>query len=233
VFTVVQDQQGPPVGQRREHGLVDAVSLPLAEADRRRHRGTDHRRVGDRNEVDEPHAVDERAGQVRRDGQRQPGLAHPARPDRGDLPVRADRGTQCGALHGPADERVQRRREPGERLTGPLGAGDVRREVGEGPTVRGAELAEQRRHMGLDRAHRDEQLRTDLGVVEALPDQGQYLGLAGRDARLLGHASHPRAPVTPSPGPAAGRIRGTFRAQHGCGPAGRRGTLCPRPRRQS
>jgi hypothetical protein len=36
----------------------------------------------------------------------------------------------------------------------------------------------------LDRAHRDEQLRADLGVAAVPADQRQDLGLAGRDARV-------------------------------------------------
>ena len=35
--------------------------------------------------------------------------------------------------------------------------------------------------MALDRAHRDEQLRTDLGVAAVLSDQGQDLGLTSGD----------------------------------------------------
>ena len=52
--------------------------------------------------------------------------------------------------------------------------------------------------MGLDRAHRDEQLRTDLSVAAVLPDQGQDLGFSSRDARrgrLPRHALHSPAPV--------------------------------------
>ena len=81
------------------------------KAERGRYRGADHRRIGDRHEVDEPHAVVEVAGQVRGDGQRQSGLAHAAGADGGDLAVRPDGVAQFGALLGSADERVQRRRE--------------------------------------------------------------------------------------------------------------------------
>jgi len=81
VLTVVQHQQGAPIGQGSQHRVVDATALLLAKAERGRDRGSDHRRIGDRHEVDEPHAVGEVAGQVRGDGKRQPGLAHtPPRP---------------------------------------------------------------------------------------------------------------------------------------------------------
>jgi hypothetical protein len=78
VLTVVQHQQGTAIGQGGQHRVVDAAALLLAKAERGRYRGADHRRIGDRHEVDEPHAVLEVAGQVRGDGQRQSGLARAA-----------------------------------------------------------------------------------------------------------------------------------------------------------
>ncbi len=124
VLTVVHYQQGAAIGQGGEHRLVDTTVLLLAHAERGRCRGSDHRRIGDRHEVDKPHAVREVAGQVRGDGQRQPGLAHPAGSDGRDLTVRPDGVAQFGELAGPADERVQRRWEPGQRLAGLLFPGE-------------------------------------------------------------------------------------------------------------
>jgi hypothetical protein len=141
VLTVVQHQQGAAIGQGGEHRVVDTTALLLAQADRGRYRGSDHRRIGDRHEVDEPHAVREVAGQVRGDGQRQPGLAHTAGSDGSDLTVRPDRAAQFGALLGSADERVHRRWEAGQRLAGLLGPGELGREVGEGPAIRDPKLA--------------------------------------------------------------------------------------------
>jgi hypothetical protein len=142
VLTVVQHQQGAAIGQGGQHRVVDAAALLLAQAERGRDGGADHRRIGDRHQVDEPHAVGEVAGQVRGDGQRQSGLAHAAGSDGSDLTVRLDGVAQFGALLGSADERVQRRREAGQRLAGPLGPGELGCEVGERPPIRCPELAQ-------------------------------------------------------------------------------------------
>ena len=61
------------------------------------------------------------------------------------------------------------------------GLGGVR-EAGERPPVGNVELAEQRRHVALDRAHGDEEAGRDLGVGGPVGHELEHLGLA------LGHA---------------------------------------------
>jgi hypothetical protein len=84
----------------------------------------------------------------------------------------------------------------GDGSSGAVGSPSLphpRRHVGQLAPVAGAELAQQRRHVALDGAHRDEQAGTDLGVAQMLAERGKHLRLPCRDARLwqrpgLGHA---------------------------------------------
>jgi hypothetical protein len=62
--------------------------------------------------------------------------------------------------------------------------------VGELAPVGDAELAQQRRHVGLHGPDRDEHPVGDLGVGKVLPDRGQHLGLPLRDVDPP-HTTHP------------------------------------------
>ncbi len=182
LLAVVQHQERPAFGQCGAHHLVEALPGLLADPqdgrDGRRHPV----RTGDRGQVDEPHPVGEPVGRPGRHRQRQPGLAHSTGPDRRDLPmVRQQRG-QRGAFTIPPHERRQRLRQRGGR-SGPFGTGEFDRPPGQCPPVRQRQLAQQRRGVGLDRAHGDEQPSGDLGIAEVFAEQCEHIGFAGRDHR--------------------------------------------------
>lgn len=174
LLAVVQHQQRPTVRQGGQDRIVAGVSGLLGHAhgcrDRRRH----PLRVGDRNEVDEPHPVGEVTGRLRRHGQGGPGLAHLARTDHGDLPVQLQRLGRLPALPHPhphpPDGRRQRRRECGFGAR-PLGAGTPGRLPGERRAVRQPHLAQQRGDVRLDRADGGVQPLGDLRVAEVLPSR--------------------------------------------------------------
>ena len=142
LLAVVQHQQRLALGQRGQHRVVEAAAGLLADPHRGRDRRPDPPRIGDRDQVDEPHAIFEVTGRLRRHRQREPGLAYPARTDRGHLPVQLDRLAQLGALPCPADERRQRRGEGGCR-TCLLGAAQFGRPSGQRPAIRQLQLAQQ------------------------------------------------------------------------------------------
>ena len=182
------------------------TALALAEAERGRDGRGDHGRVGDRHEIGVPGAVGVPPGHLGDHAQRQPRLADPARAHRGHQAVRPERFGQRGPFGGPADEGGQRR---GQRQ-GRLGRGRIRGTQGrrrgrQRPAVVHLELAQQRGHVALDGADRDEQPGGDLRVGQVLPERGQHLGLAGGHAHPRSHraSSHAHTQIVPDPGPAA------------------------------
>jgi hypothetical protein len=209
VLAVVQHQQGVPVGQRRDHRLVDAVAGLFAETERGGDRGGDHARVGGRDQVDEPDPVGVSAGHVRGHGQREPGLADTAGTGRGHLPVCRDQLGQLGPLARPADERGQRRRQDRCRV-GPIGAAQLGRALGERPPVRRRQFAQHRRDMAFHGTHGDEQPRRDLGVGQVLAHQRQHLGFPGRDLLRRYHLPILTYVAVPWSPPMCGRPRPTM-----------------------
>ena len=203
VLAVVEHEQGLVVGQVGEDVVLARPARRVGQPERPAHRRGDERLVGDRHQVDEPHAVAPAVGHRAGDRRGQAGLAHAPGPERGHQPVRLDRGHEAGDLGRPPHERGEgdghragRRGRGGGAVVRPraVGSGPVValvdagaraervRHAGEGPAVGHVELAEQRGHVALDRAHRDEQAGRDLRVGGPLGHELEHLGLA------LGHA---------------------------------------------
>ena len=215
VLAVVEHEQGLAVGEVGEDVLLARPTRRVGEPEGAAHGRGDQGLVGDRHQVDEPHAVAPAIGHGSGHGGGEAGLAHAAGPECGHQPLGRHRGDEVGHLGGPADERRERdgHRAPcGDGLApgaagggaggavagavvvavgvaGPAvdgraaigGLGGVR-EAGERSPVGHVELAEQRRHVALDRAHGDEEAGRDLGVGGPVGHELEHLGLA------LGHA---------------------------------------------
>ena len=64
-----------PALQRGGHRLADALARLLGDAQHRRHRIGHRSRISDRRQLENPDTVEKFVGQLRRDFQRQPGLA--------------------------------------------------------------------------------------------------------------------------------------------------------------
>ena len=139
MLAVVEHQQRLTVGQRGDHRLGQVAAELLAESQRTRDSGRDQAGIGDRDQIDEPHPIGVLAGHLRCHRQRQPGLAHAARTDRGHLTMRRDHLGQLRLLPGPADERGQRGRQ-GDRFPMRLTDGCA---LGESPPIRQIQLAQQ------------------------------------------------------------------------------------------
>ena len=198
VLAVVQDQQRLPRRQPAEDGVLAGPALALAEAERGRDRGPDHGRVGDRHEIHVPGAVVVPPGHLGDHAQRQPRLADPARAHRGHQAVRRERRGQRGPFGGPADERGQRRgQRQGHRGRGGRRRAQGRRRGRQRPAVVHAELAQQRGHVALHGADRDEQPGGDLRVGQVLPERGQHLGLTGGHARPRRHRASTHTQILP------------------------------------
>jgi hypothetical protein len=109
VLADVQHQQRLTVGQGIEHRLLDRPAVTLADAERSGNRGSDHRRIANGHQIDEPPTFCKPPADVRRHGQGEPRLAHPAGPDGSDLPVRLKGCRQRRPLLYPAHEGGERR----------------------------------------------------------------------------------------------------------------------------
>ena len=83
VLAVVEDQQGAAVPEVRAHRLQQRPIGLFAHAEHLRRLADDQRRVADRRQVEEPHAVGKVVDLLRRDLQRQARLAQPAHADQG------------------------------------------------------------------------------------------------------------------------------------------------------
>jgi hypothetical protein len=115
VLAVVQHQQRLPVPQPGEHRVDGRPAAVLVDGQGLRDGGADQVRVAERDQVDEVHAVPEPRRHRLGDAERQPGLADPARADRGHQPVTGDGLGQGDALAAAADERGERAGQPGGR----------------------------------------------------------------------------------------------------------------------
>ena len=96
VLAVVHHQQDLPAGQRLGHGVDERRVALRCDAEDRRDRGRDGRRVADRRQVHQPHAVGELAGHLGADLEREPGLADPADAAQRDEPARPHRFGHLG-----------------------------------------------------------------------------------------------------------------------------------------
>ena len=105
MLDVVEDEQELAVPQRHEQPVGKRLVALLPDADGLGDGGNDEVRIAHRGQIDEADAVGELRDQVRRDLQREPGLAYPTRTgqrqqrhvlaqeqlsDRGDLPLPAN-----------------------------------------------------------------------------------------------------------------------------------------------
>jgi hypothetical protein len=125
-------------------------------------------------QVDEERAVAAGRREVGGDAQGEPGLADAARTRRGDEPLLGERRPQRGPLGHAPDERRQRHRQrvpAGPDLQGRHGFGMT----GQAAPIGKVELAQHRRHVGLDGALRDEQFLGDLRVGQVPRDEGEDL----------------------------------------------------------
>ena len=111
VLAVVQHHQRLGPGELGEHGVGRGPAHLFPETERAGHRRSDHGRVGHRHQVDIPRPVGEATGHLGGNGQRQAGLAHPARTDRGDQAMSRQSVGQRGPFRRPAHEGGQRRRK--------------------------------------------------------------------------------------------------------------------------
>ena len=98
VLAVVEHQQPDPALQRGGHALGHALARLLGDAQHRGHRVGHRRRIGDRGQFEQPDAVRELVGQVRRDFGRQAGLADPAHPGQRHQPMSLQRLLHLGQL---------------------------------------------------------------------------------------------------------------------------------------
>ena len=113
MLRVVEQEQQILVGEERRDGRDRGDARDLGRAERARDLGRDLRRVAERRQLGEPHAVrvavEEAAGGL----EHQPGLAGPARADERDEPVALDQRHDLGELLLPADEARQLDRQVG------------------------------------------------------------------------------------------------------------------------
>jgi hypothetical protein len=199
VLAVVEDQQGAPGADGGGEAVLQRAARLLAHAEGGGHGGRDHPRRGHRHEVDVPDATGEAAGHLPRHRERQAGLADAAGPEGGHQPLGLHRPGQVGPLGCPPDERRERRRQHGRGRGVRTGDAPVPRgrrprgwagrpglgQAGQRPPVLRPQLAEEARHVALDRAHGDEQALRDLRVGEVLTDRHQHFRLPGGDAGLV------------------------------------------------
>ena len=238
VLTVVEHDQRLRPAEAGQDRVIDGAARTLRHAEDRGHGGRHHPGIGDRDQVDEPDRV---GGLDRLGGDRdgEPCLAYAPGTDGGDEPVPGDGRAQCLPLGHPAHEGRERGRDRRHRGPGRgQGCGEraaeslrVRRlcrgerggVAGELAAVGDPELAEQRRHVALDRAHRYVQASGDLGVGEVLRDAGQHVGLTGRHAGVGQDLSihHPR--IVPGSGTSHDPLIGRAQSPR-CSAATRLGT---------
>ena len=102
------------------------------QREHRRGRIIDAGGAADRGQLSEPRAVGEPRRRLGGGPQRQPGLAHPARPGQRHHPGLPQRGRGLRQLAFPADERTHRQRQ----IPGALGNSADRREFGRQVSVR-------------------------------------------------------------------------------------------------
>ncbi|MCO4696435.1 hypothetical protein LRR80_02493 [Streptomyces sp. RO-S4] len=177
VFAVVEDEQGPVVGEGRQDGVVDGVAGLFACTEGCGDGGAHPVGVGDGDEVDEPYAVGEFAGQVFGGGEGQAGLADSAGAEGGDVAVCTQGFGEFGAFASAADEGGQWSGEGGRRgRSGPGGgAGGCGGVAGEGAAVGELEFAQEGGDVGFDGTHGDEEACGDLRVAQVFPEQGEYV----------------------------------------------------------
>ena len=144
-------------------------------------RGDDHARIGDRDQIDEHAPVAPGGGEIAGHGDRQTGLADPARAGHGHHPVLGQRGQQARPVPTSRPTKLEssagHRSAPVACAVAPVTIGAP----GEAAPVADAELAHQGGDVRLDGAHRQAQLVGDLAVRQVRLDEGQHLTLAGRD----------------------------------------------------
>ena len=104
VLAGVEDQQQLPLGQARRQRLERVAGRLVGQPERGRHRAGQQLVVAQRGQLDQPAAVGEGVPDLARDPQREPGLAHPARPAQGDQPVLVDGGDDGRHFPPSADE---------------------------------------------------------------------------------------------------------------------------------
>src|SRR6185437_9346925 len=131
------------------------------------------------------HRLSDRSGQSR--------FAHPARADQAYQPSAPQGSLRRHAILFAADEAGPADRQAGDSVLSGLSA--VRGDGGQRPPIGDAKLAEQRRDVGLDRAHRDVEPVGNLRVRPVLAEFGEHLGLTRRNRAqgLLVHGSIMRA----------------------------------------
>ena len=104
VLAVVEHQQPHPAFQCGGHTVSHALPRLLGDAQHRRGRVGHRRRIGDRGQLEQPDAVRELVGQVRRDFGRQAGLADPAHPGQRHQPMSLQRLLHLGQFCCASDE---------------------------------------------------------------------------------------------------------------------------------
>ena len=109
VLAIVDHQQPDPALQRGGHRLTYGLTRLLGDAQHRRHRIGHRRRISHRCQLEKPNAVGKLISQVRRDFQRQTGLADPTHPGQRHQPMRLDRRFDLGD-HGLASDQAGGRR---------------------------------------------------------------------------------------------------------------------------
>ena len=105
VLAVVEDQQGTAVLEVRAHRLQQRPIGLLAHAEHLRRLADDQGRVADRRQVEEPDAVGKVVDLLRRDLQREAGLAQPAHAEQGQQARCAEQALDLLQLAIAADER--------------------------------------------------------------------------------------------------------------------------------
>ncbi len=104
VLAGVEHQQQLALGQVRGQRLERVAGRLVGQPERGRHGGRQQLVVAQRGQLDQPAAVGEGVPDLARHPQREPGLAHPARPAQGDQPVLVDGGDDGGHFPPSADE---------------------------------------------------------------------------------------------------------------------------------
>ena len=179
VLAVVEHEEGAADPHPFVHQPLERLLGALDHVEGGGH-GLDDQLRAHRHQIDEgAPAGERRRGRRGRDGG-EPGLAHATGSEQGDEPIGCQGVGEAGQLGVAADERRPRAgqpRDPGRR--GGRGRRLLRHRRQLAPIGR-AELAQQRRHVALDRPHRDVQLLPDLGVGQVVAERGQHLCLTGR-----------------------------------------------------